>query len=62
MLKDLHPTTRCYPRRLEEAFQDKVANAEWFYPPERNTHTRHILLGLLGIVMWAGVGVLLLYK
>lgn len=52
MLRDLHPTTRCYPRRLEDAFPDKVANAEWFYPPERSTHARDIILGALGCALW----------
>lgn len=62
MLKDLNPTTRMYPRRLDEAFQDNVQRAEWFYPPERNARARDIALGLLGIVMWIGIGFLLLYK
>ena len=60
MLKDLNPTTRCYPRRSEDAFPDPVANSQWWYPPERSMHTRHIVLGCIGIVMWIGVGIFLL--
>ena len=60
MLKDLNPTTRCYPHTTDEAFPDKVARAQWFYPPERSVYKRHIALGLLGICMWIGIGVLLL--
>ena len=62
MLPDLNPTTRCYPRRCEDAFPDSVANAQWWYPPERNVRKRDILLGCVGIVMWIGLGTLLLYK
>ena len=29
-----HPTTRCYPRSMDEAFPNSVERAEWFYPPE----------------------------
>ena len=62
MIKDLNPTTRMYPRRLDEAFQDKVERAQWFYPPERNTALRSVLLSIVGIVMWIGVGFLMLYR
>lgn len=62
MLKDLNPTVRSYPRTTDEAFPDRIERAEWFYPPERNPHMRHIMLGLLGIVMWIGIGFVLLYK
>lgn len=51
-----------YPRRMEEAFRDPVVEAEWFYPPERNPHVRHILLALLGIVMWIFIFFLMLYR
>ena len=59
MLRDLNPTTRCYPRRLEDAFRDPVAESQWFYPPERNTHLRDIALGVIGCVLWVGIGYLL---
>lgn len=60
MLRDLNPTTRCYPRRLEDAFRDPIEQAQWFYPPERNTLLRDILLGAIGIVLWVGTGYLLM--
>lgn len=62
MLKDLNPTTRMYPRRLDEAFQDNVERAQWLYPPERNMAVRHIVMAVLGVAIWIGVGFLLLYK
>lgn len=62
MLKDLNPTVRSYPRTLDEAFPNKIEQAEWLYPPERNPHVRHIALACVGIVMWIGIGVVLLYK
>jgi hypothetical protein len=29
------PTTRCFPRTLNEAFPEDTKNGEWFYPPEQ---------------------------
>lgn len=34
-----HPTTRLYPRTLDEAFPNSVDRAEWFYPPEKRPMT-----------------------
>ena len=55
MLRDLHPTTRRYPRTTTEAFPDKIENAEWFYPPERSAQARDIALGVIGCVLWVGL-------
>ena len=30
-----HPTTRLYPRTLDEAFPNSADRAQWFYPPEK---------------------------
>ena len=58
MLEDLNPTTRCYPRTMNEAFPDDVGNAEWFFPPERNTSFMSILVGGTGLSIWLGLAYL----
>jgi hypothetical protein len=58
MLEDLNPTTRCYPRTMNEAFPDDVGNAEWFFPPERNTTTASIIVGGTGLSIWLGLAYL----
>jgi hypothetical protein len=58
MLEDLNPTTRCYPRTMGEAFPDDVGNAEWFYPPERNTSFMSLLVGGTGLLLWLGLAYL----
>ncbi len=58
MLEDLNPTTRCYPRTMNDAFPDDVTNAEWFYPPERNTTFMSLLVGGTGFLMWLGLAYL----
>ena len=57
-LKDLHPTTRRYPRTLEEAFPNTVDRAKWFYPPEKNRTLSNLVLGGLGLCMWVGIAYL----
>lgn len=47
------PTTRCFPRRLEDAFKDDPQNAEWFYPPEERRGWQNAATMILGIVAWA---------
>ena len=34
-----NPTTRKYPRTVEEAFPNGPAHAEWFFPPEEKDMT-----------------------
>lgn len=53
ILGDLNPTTRRYPRTLNEAFPNDPENAKWFFP-----HETHITLGAyayyaVGAVLWA---------
>lgn len=60
MLEDLNPTTRCYPRRMDEAFQNSAEQAQWFYPPERKRNFASILLSVAGIAVWIGAIVLLI--
>ena len=60
-LEDLNPTTRRYPRTLEEAFPNTVERAEWFYEPEARKLTPvEWFLWLSAVLMWAGLGILLL--
>jgi len=58
MLKDLNPTTRCYPRTLSDAFKDKAEIAQWFYPPEKNRSLVNALTAGVGICMWVGIAYL----
>ncbi len=60
MLEDLNPTTRKYPRRMEDAFQNSAEQAQWFYPPERKRNFASILLSVAGIAVWIGAIVLLI--
>lgn len=53
-LEDLNPTTRCYPRTMDEAFPNDVERAEWFYPPEREVTVVSVVLGGTGLCMWLG--------
>ena len=51
-----HPTTRLYPRTLDEAFPNAADRAEWFYPPEKQPPTVvELLLWTLGVSMWIGI-------
>lgn len=58
-LEDLNPTTRRYPRTLEEAFPNTVERAEWFYPPEaRRLTVVELLLWAIAVTMWVGLAYL----
>ena len=58
-LEDLNPTTRCYPRTLEEAFPNTIERAEWFYPPEaRRLTVVEWLLWSIALSMWIGLAYL----
>lgn len=59
MLKDLNPTTRYYPRRMDEAFQDPIERAQWLYPPERKRGWSNAAVAVAGVVMWITALVLL---
>ena len=51
-MEDLHPTTRRYPRTIEEAFPDSIERAEWFYPPERHWTFWDYALTATGVFIW----------
>ena len=55
MIEDKNPTTRCYPRTLQEAFPNSIDQAGWFYPPEENNGWRNVLRGYVALVMWIGL-------
>ena len=46
------PTTRTFPRSVNDAFRD-VNNSEWFYPPENTWMDRTMYW--TGIAMWVGL-------
>ncbi|MBU3721208.1 MAG: hypothetical protein FGM22_10770 [Burkholderiaceae bacterium] len=58
-LINLNPTSRTYPRTMAEAFPDRIEQAEWFYPPPKNTTLSNIIVGIAGVVMWIGLAYLL---
>jgi hypothetical protein len=51
-MKDLNPTTRRYPRSMDEAFQRDVTRAQWFYPPEVPYTFGDVVLTSAGIALW----------
>ena len=51
-LDDLNPTTRCYPRTIEEAFPDSIERTQWWYPPERSWNAWDVIFTTLGIILW----------
>lgn len=58
-LENLFPTTRRYPRTIEEAFPNTVDRAEWFYPPEkRQLNVVELFMWATGIAMWIGLAYL----
>jgi len=49
------PTTRMYPRTLQEAFPNAAENAEWWYPPKKQWTISEVLMLAIGICMWIGI-------
>lgn len=50
------PTTRMYPRTLDEAFPNTCERAEWFHPPEKEPRSVvDMLLWSAGICLWVGL-------
>lgn len=49
------PTTRCYPRTLQEAFPHSTDRAQWFYPPERHFTWGSFFYALFGFMLWGAV-------
>lgn len=46
------PTTRCYPRTMDEAFKHLGCNPEWFYPPEKHPSWGNAIMFIAGIMLW----------
>ena len=46
------PTTRMYPRTIEEAFPNSIERAEWFYPPEKVTTWKDVAVMTVAVVLW----------
>jgi hypothetical protein len=51
-MTEINSTTRMFPRTMQEAFEDPVETAQWFYPPERNLTLESFMLMLSGIGIW----------
>lgn len=58
-LTDLHPTTRCFPRSLTDAFPNSVERAEWWYPPEKTWNAWDFFVGGFGLFLWIQIAYLL---
>lgn len=58
-MKDNNPTTRMFPRTLDEAFPSSAERAEWFFPPEKNETTANIVMGTAGLLLWVCLAYLL---
>ena len=54
------PTTRNYPRTMQEAFPEDPQNAEWFYPPEKHGGWANAVTLVLGIMLWSALFYVLL--
>lgn len=51
------PTSRCFPRTMNEAFPNDVENAQWWYPPEQRWQDK--LLFAVGVIAWIAICVYL---
>lgn len=49
------PTTRCYPRTMEDAFKHLGCDPEWFYPPEKQYTWGGAILWVAGFMMWVAL-------
>ena len=49
------PTTRTFPRTMEEAFPNDPERSEWFYPPERKHGYKNAVLFIAGVMMWVAL-------
>ncbi len=53
MMEELNPTTRMFPRTLNDAFHHLGEGSQWFYPPEKRIVSFwDIVLGGAGILLW----------
>ena len=49
------PTSRCFPRTMNDAFKNNVDNAQWLYPPEKNFNWRNTAMLAVAIWLWIGL-------
>lgn len=55
-LQDRNPTTRRYPRTIEDAFPNSVELANWWYPPEKRKLTVvELFMWTTGVLAWIGL-------
>ena len=52
MIEDLNPTTRRYPRTLNEAFPLDADRASWLEAPEPEVPIWNKLLAILALLGW----------
>lgn len=52
MMEDNNPTSRRYPRTMDEAFPNDVDRAKWWYPPERTWTVSEVLFLIAGLLIW----------
>lgn len=50
------PTSRTFPRTMDEAFPNDAERAEWFYPPERKRGYLNAVVLITALMMWAALG------
>jgi len=55
MKQTSNPTTRCYPRTMDEAFPNDIDRAQWWYPPEKKWTVTEVLMLLAGLCIWAAL-------
>jgi hypothetical protein len=55
MLNDCNPTTRMYPRTLNEAFPQHCDYANAIECPPETISLHDIVVSTLGVCMWIGV-------
>lgn len=55
ILGDLNPTTRCYPRTLNDAFPDAPESTEWFFPDEEEVTLLGYAYYIVGATLWVGL-------
>lgn len=46
------PTTRCYPRTMDDAFKHLGCDPEWFYPPEKHYSWSDSIMWIVAVMLW----------
>ena len=49
------PTSRCFPRTLDDAFPNDPERVEWFYPPERKRGYANAVMFIVAVMLWIGL-------